>query len=110
MQQYEIWWANLPPPAGRKPVLLLSRNPAYLYLKRVLAVEVTSQVRGISLELPLGRSEGLKVRSVANFDNIRQIPVTWIESKIGTLAPSRNVEAKRALGHALGWDELIDVG
>jgi len=25
----EIWWADLPPPAGRRPVLLLSRDEAY---------------------------------------------------------------------------------
>ena len=31
MRQFEIWWANLPAPAGRRPVLLLSRNDAYRY-------------------------------------------------------------------------------
>lgn len=48
MKQYDIWWANLPEPAGRRPVLLMSRTPAYEYLSRVVVVEVTSTVRGIS--------------------------------------------------------------
>ena len=29
MMRGEVWWANLPPPIGRRPVLLLSRNRAY---------------------------------------------------------------------------------
>jgi hypothetical protein len=32
MRQYEIRWANLPAPVGRRPVLLLSRTEAYGYL------------------------------------------------------------------------------
>ena len=39
MKQYEIWWATLPLPVGRRPVLLLSRNPAYSYLNKVLVAE-----------------------------------------------------------------------
>jgi hypothetical protein len=34
MRQYEVWWASLPQPAGRRPVLLLSRNGAYGYLNK----------------------------------------------------------------------------
>ena len=44
MKQYEIWWASLPQPAGRRPVLLLSRDSAYLYLRKFLAVEITSNI------------------------------------------------------------------
>ena len=56
--QYELWWAELPPPAGRRPVLLLSRPPAYEFLNRFLAAEVTIRMRGIPQELVLGRREG----------------------------------------------------
>ena len=30
MKRGEIWWADLPPPVGRRPVLLLSRDRAYV--------------------------------------------------------------------------------
>jgi mRNA-degrading endonuclease toxin of MazEF toxin-antitoxin module len=36
----------MPEPIGRRPVLLLSRNPAYEYLTRVIAVEITSALAG----------------------------------------------------------------
>ena len=71
MTQYELWWADLPAPAGHRPVLLLSRPDAYEFLDRFLAAEVTTHVRGIPQELPLGRREGLRERCVANFDNLR---------------------------------------
>jgi mRNA interferase MazF len=54
MKQYELRWANLPAPIGRRPVLLLTRTPAYAYLNKVIVSEVTSTVRQIPQEA--GRS------------------------------------------------------
>jgi mRNA interferase MazF len=110
MKQYEVWWASLPQPAGRRPVLLLSREGAYQYLNKFVAVEITSTVRQIAVEVPLGRSEGLPRRCVANCDNLRTISRTALVRRIGRLAPSRVSELKRAVGHALAWDELMDAG
>ena len=108
VKQYEVWWASLPPPVGRRPVLLLSRESAYSYLDKFVAVEITSTVRQIAVEVPLGRPEGLSRRCVANCDNIRTISRSALLKRIGRLAPGRISELKRAVGHALAWDELID--
>lgn len=107
MKQYELWWARLPQPAGRRPVLLLTRNGAYAYLNKFLAVEITTTIRQISVEVPLGKAEGFTRRCVANCDNIRTISRSALVERIGRLAPARTPELKRAMGHALGWDELI---
>lgn len=106
MKQYEIRWAAMPPPIGRRPVLLLSRSPAYEYLAKVIVVELTSTVRGIPQEVALGRSEGLPRASVANFDNVHVVPKAILGDRLGALAPGRHGEAKRALGYALDWAEL----
>ncbi len=108
MRQYEVWWASLPQPAGRRPVLLLSRNGAYGYLNKFVAVEITSTIRRIAVEVPMGRPEGLTRRCVANCDNIRTVSRSALVERIGRLGPGRVSEIKRALGHALAWDELID--
>ena len=108
MKQFEIWWANLPAPAGRRAVLLLSRNDAYEYLNKFIAAEITTTVRKIPVEVAIGRREGLVSACVANLDNIRTIPKTWLDTRAGALAPSRFREVKRALGYALAWSELID--
>ena len=109
MKQFEIWWAELPAPAGRRPVLLLTRNSAYEYLNRFIVVEITSTIRGIAAEVRLDTAEGLPTECVANCDNLRMVPKQVLVSRAGRLAPDRWIELKRALGAALGWRELTDL-
>lgn len=106
VRQFELRWANLPRPAGRRPVLLLSRTPAYEYLQKVLVAEITTRVRGIPQEVPLGKREGLARACVANLDTLRPIERSLIGDRLGILASSRHREVKRALGYALDWAEL----
>lgn len=106
MRQYEIRWANLPSPIGRRPVLLLTRTAAYGYLNSVIVCEVTSTIRGIPEEVSLGRREGLTRPSVVNFDNVHVVAKVRLGDRIGALAPDREREVKRALGYALAWPEL----
>ena len=89
LAQYEIWWANLPAPAGRRPVLLLSRDDAYEYLNKFLVAEVTTTVRNIAMEVSLGPAEGLQKRCVANPCETNR-----------TARPVRHDEVKRAVGYA----------
>ena len=107
MKQYEIWWAALPAPIGRRPVLLLSRDAAYQYLRKIIVVEVTSRIRGIPQELTLGPRDGLPRACVANFDNVHTVEIAEVESRIGTLSRRRVADAKRAMGYALAWPELV---
>ena len=109
MRQFEIWWADLRPPIGRRPVVLLTRTPALRYLSRCIVAEVTANVRGIPEEVELGPAEGLPRHCVANLDNVHVIPLASLSTRAGSLAPSRHGEVKRALGHALAWPELMDL-
>jgi len=55
VKQFEIRWVDLPEPAGRRPVLLLSRNDAYGYLSKFISVEITQGPRNLeSLPQPAG--------------------------------------------------------
>jgi mRNA interferase MazF len=109
MRQFEIWWADLREPAGRRPVLLLSRDDAYRYLSKFVAAEITSTVRRIASEVPLGEEEGLPKVCVANCDNLRMVAKLSLTKRAGQLAPARWIEVKRAVGAALGWRELTDL-
>ena len=110
VKQYEIWWADLPKPAGRRPVLLLSRDGAYPVLNKFVAVEITATVRNIPLEVPLGSIEGMPKPCVVNCDNLRTISKVLLVKKIGRLSQKRVHEVKRAVGYALAWEELIAAG
>mgnify|MGYP001044033522 CR=1 FL=1 len=106
MKQYEIFWAALPEPIGRRPVMLLTRASAYDYLSKIIVAEITSTVRGIPQEVKLGKTEGLERTCVANLDNIHVILKNHVKERIGVLVPEREREVKRALGYALNWHEL----
>jgi mRNA interferase MazF len=106
MKQFDIMWADLPIPIGRRPVLLLTRSSGYAYLNKVLIAEVTSTIRNIPQEIPLGKNEGLSGPSVVNFDNIHVIPKAALDKWVGAVASHRHREIKRALGYALDWPEL----
>ena len=106
MKQYELRWVQLPEPIGRRPVLLLTRTPAYDYLSKVIVAEVTTTIRGIPQEVSLSRAEGMTRPSVANLDNVHVVAKTRLGDLIGTLGSRRHADVKRALGYALDWAEL----
>jgi len=106
VKQYQIRWANLPEPIGRRPVLLLTRSAAFPYLNNVIVAEVTSTIRGIPQEVGVGRREGLPRPCVVNFDNVHVVGKALLGDLIGVLTKGREVEVKRGLGYALDWPEL----
>jgi mRNA interferase MazF len=106
MRQYELRWAELPAPIGRRPVLLLTRSAAYEYLSKVIIAEVTTTIRGIPQELVLWRTEGMSRKCVVNLDNIHVVLKAALRERIGALPARREPELKRALGYALDWAEL----
>jgi mRNA interferase MazF len=107
VKQYEIWWADLPKPVGRRPVLLLSRDDAYPVLNKFVAAEITATVRHIPIEVPLGSIEGMPKPCVVNCDNLRTISKVHLVKMIAKLSQKRVHEVKRAVGYALAWEELI---
>ncbi len=108
MRQYQIWWADLPKPAGRRPVLLLSRDDAYGVLNKFVAAEITATIRNIPIEVPLGPTEGMPKPCVVNCDNLRTISKADLATQISKIPDHRVIEVKRAIGYALGWEELIE--
>jgi mRNA-degrading endonuclease toxin of MazEF toxin-antitoxin module len=109
LRQFEIWWADLPQPAGLRPVLLLTRNGAYEYLNKFIIAEITSTIRDIAVEVRLGPAEGLTAECVANCDNLRTVAKASLTKRAGSLDRPRWIEVKRAIGAALGWRELSDL-
>ena len=102
MRRGEIWWAYLPPPTGRRPVVLLSRNEAYALRQLVTVAPVTTRIRRIPTEVALGKAEGLPRACVANLDTITTIPKATLRDQISSLEPGKIAAVDRALKFALG--------
>ncbi len=101
MKRAEVWWAKLPAPAGRRPVILVSRDSAYAVRASITVVEVSTRVRGIPTEVALGKRDGLPKKCVANADSLATIPKTWLESRIGPLSPEKVAALDVALRFSL---------
>ena len=71
-----------------------------------MVAEITTTIRGIPQEVTVGRAEGLPSPSVVNLDNLHTITKRQLTKRAGALRPTREIEVKRSLGHALAWPEL----
>ena len=104
MRRGEVWWAKLPRPVGRRPVVLVSRDEAYGVRALVTVVPVTTRARDIPVEVRLGREEGLPRACVANADTVTTIPKDVLSDYAGVLAPEKVAALDRAIRFALGLD------
>ena len=104
MRRGEIWWAALPKPAGRRPVVLLSRDEAYAVRELVTIAPVTTRARHLPVELSLSPAEGLPRPCVANLDTITTIPKKSLADRISALSEAKIAELDAALRFALGLE------
>lgn len=96
-----MWWADLPPPLGHRPVVLLSRDAAYAVRLSVTVAPVTRRVRGLLAEVPLGPEDGLPRASVVNLDNINTITKNSLRERISALRPDKLRAIEVAIHFAL---------
>ena len=101
MRRGEVWWADLGKPAGRRPVLLLSRDIAYRVRANVTVAPVTRTVRDIPTEVVLDRQDGMSEQSVVNLDDIITIPKRLLERPITVLSQEKMSQVERAIAFAL---------
>ena len=104
MTRGEIWWADLPPPWGHRPVLLLSRNQAYAVRGLIIITPLTTRVRNIPAEVRLGLEEGLRRPSVANLDVLTTVPKDSLQEYISTLSSAKLQAVEVAIHFALGLE------
>lgn len=105
MRRGEVWWAELPRPAGRRPVVLVSRNEAYAVRELVTIAPVTTRIRGLPVEVPLGEKEGLPKACAANLDTITTIPKAALKEMVARLPQAKLRALDDAIRFALGLDE-----
>ncbi len=101
MRRGELWWAQLPPPIGTRPVLLLSRDEAYSVRESVTVAPVTTRKRGLPVEILLTPREGVPKECVINVDSMATIEKVFLKSRIFALSVQKMDEVHRAVKFAL---------
>ena len=104
MRRGEVWWTDLGPPAGRRLVLLLSRDEAYAVRSLVIVASVTTRIRGMRSEVPLGPDDGLPKVCVANLDTITTIARSSLTERLAVLKRDKLQAVDAAIRFALGMD------
>lgn len=98
----DIVWADLGPPAGRRPVCVLTRDAAVDVLTGLTCAPITRTIRGIRSEVAVGAPEGLPAPSVISCDNLLTVPVDVLDARpVGRLDLDARVRLDRALRYAL---------
>jgi mRNA interferase MazF len=102
LRRGDLYWARLPEPRGRRPVVIVSRTRAARVRPVVTVAPVTRTIRGTGSELPLGPDDGLRVRCAANCDNLETVAKVRLTKRIGSLDSHKLVQLDAALRYALG--------
>jgi len=97
----DIAWADLGPPAGRRPVCVLTRDAAIGVLAAITCAPITRTIRGIRSEVEVALDEGLPERSVISCDNLITVPKHVLDEPVGHLGVVARARLDQALRYAL---------
>ena len=87
-----------------RPVLVLTREGVRPYLARVTVAPITSKIRGLSTEVPVGPANGLDHDSVVSCDNIVTVPKASLGRHLGYLMPAQETALAEAILAAYDLD------
>jgi mRNA interferase MazF len=80
-----------------RPVVVLTRELVRPHLSRVTVAPITTTIRGLSTEVPVGRANGLDHASVISCDNIVTVPKSALGRQIGYLLPAQEAALTTAI-------------
>ena len=100
----EVWWCEVAE-AGRRPVVVLSRDAAIPRLRRTLIGPCTTAIRGLPSEVLLEPDEDPIPRaSVVNLDSVESVSLGSLVERIGRLSDERMRQVCRALEVAVACE------
>jgi mRNA interferase MazF len=83
-----------------RPVLVLTREPVRAAMRRVTVAPITTTVKGLSTEVPVGPDNGLDQAGVVSCDNILTIPTAALGRHIGFLFDQQEADLATAIVNA----------
>ena len=97
-----MWLADV----GRKPrpVVVLTRDEVLDVRANVTVAEVTTQPRGLAVEVPVGSDVGLDEASVVNCDGIHTVAQRRLTRRVGVVDPETLEAVCHATVLAMGCD------
>ncbi|MDX1659995.1 MAG: type II toxin-antitoxin system PemK/MazF family toxin [Nitriliruptorales bacterium] len=102
MRRGQVWLADV----GRKPrpVLVVTRGEVLDVRANVTVAEITTQVRGLTVEVPIDIDAGIDQASVINCDGLHTVSQRRLTRRLGTIDDETLDEVCGAIAIALGCD------
>jgi mRNA interferase MazF len=102
MRRGEVWLADI---GGKpRPVLVLTRDEVIDVRANVTVAEVTTQSRGLAVEVPVDTDTGIDRSSVVNCDGLHTVSQRTLNHRLGVVDDDTLVEVCNAIAIALGCD------
>jgi mRNA interferase MazF len=83
-----------------RPVVVLTRDAVRTAMRRVTVAPITTTVKGLSTEVPIGRPNGLDQDCVISCDNIITIDKGALGRQLGFLFDRQEMALARAIVNA----------
>jgi len=87
-----------------RPALILTRELARPAMTKVTIAPITSTVKGLSSEVPVGRANGLDHECVVSLDNVLTVPASMVGRTLGFLSADQEARLARAIVLAYDLD------
>jgi mRNA interferase MazF len=91
-----------------RPAVVLTRELVRPHLRHVTIAPITTTVRGLSTEVPVGPENGLDAAGAVSCDNIVTVPADRLGERIGYLLPSQERDLSRAIRLAFDLEGALD--
>lgn len=80
-----------------RPVLVMTREIVRPHLRRVTVAPITTTIRGLSTEVPVGPENGLDQAGVVSCDNLATVPTSTLGRLVGHLLPAQELKLAEAV-------------
>lgn len=102
MRRGEVWLAEVG--SKPRPVLVVTRDAVLDVRANVTVAEVTTQARGLTVEVHIDSAVGINGPSVVNCDGLHTVSQRSLTKRLGTVDDETLDEVCDAIAIALGCD------
>lgn len=103
MRRGEVWLAAV---GGKpRPVLIVTRDEVLDVRANVTVAEITTQQRGLAVEVPIETDTGLNQSSVVNCDGLHTVSQRSLTQRLGAVDEDTLDEVCGAIAIAVGCDQ-----
>lgn len=104
MRRGEVWLAEVG--SKPRPVLVVTRDAVLDVRANVTVAEVTTQARGLTVEVPIDIAVGINQPSVVNCDGLHTVSQRSLTKRLATIDDEILDEVCDAIAIALGCDSV----